>query len=156
MEATLQKTVMANKRRRDAGRRNSMMKLTPGSPNSVAPHPPSHAVGVYASRYSQQNDEELGGNMALGSRKKRQSMRSSRLSGKQRSAGAIVDMEEGSNDIVDGGRMLMDMEEMEEKTMFTSFCLGISAFVVFLCCAGLFKMGVTEIRVSCLTSDGIS
>lgn len=33
------------------------------------------------------------------------------------------------------------------KSMFASLCLGISAFVVFLCCAGLFKMGVISIRV---------
>ncbi|CAM9135904.1 unnamed protein product [Laminaria digitata] len=151
MEAALSHSVV-QKRSRDSTR--SLMNLRPGSPQGRAPAVPAPSTG-------HDLDESIGGNMDLGVSKKskRSSTRSMRwgLRGSARNSmgsmsGKKAGLETADGDDEDdfeaarfGGRNVIPDDEAD-KTFLATIALSISAFVIFLCCAGLFKLGVLDFK----------
>eukprot|EP00752_Nemacystus_decipiens_P014993 g13350.t1 len=160
MEATLKRSITAKKNNRNGSVRN-MMHLRPGSPTHTAPVPPEEPEDV---------DESIGGNMALGSRSAKSRSRMSRsgrrgstksrrsfgggsASGHSRRMGgaggaATITEDEEEEDLEAGfgGRNAIP-DDFAEKSFFATIALSISAFVIFLCCAGLLKLGVLDLKI---------
>eukprot|EP00904_Undaria_pinnatifida_P008153 jgi/Undpi1/4468/HiC_scaffold_17.g07822.m1 len=72
---------------------------------------------------------------------------SGRVSNSGRSVGGDdYDDDDGYEDSEFSGKQNAYIEDMAEKTFFATIALSISAFVIFLCCAGLLKLGVLDIK----------
>ncbi|CAM9674844.1 unnamed protein product [Ectocarpus sp. 13 AM-2016] len=169
MEAALTRTVTARKnnggsrgstRSSARGSTRNMANLRPGSPQGNAPAPPS---GGYEEDFDV--DQSIGGNMALGSGKPksskstRMSKRGSTKSRKGLGGGAAAasrhgamsgigeDEEDDDGDVEAGfnGRNAIP-DDMADKSFFATITLSISAFVIFVCCAGLLKLGILDLR----------